>query len=398
MSIALLKSLFTHSADGRDPPKVLGGRGRRPQTSRTGSYKTFGDMIGGQDDLAENGSPRHSIDGHGSTVYINHDSSDREQDGQTGLGPLGHVEGVPDAHTPLLRHGSYEHAGGAVPAPTSPRLTPTPLAATGRSQSQPSTPTDLDLESQTSSRSSSSRNRQKAWYQVSPRVVSDATIGLSDGLTVPFALTAGLSALGSTKVVIYGGLAELIAGAISMGLGGYLGAKSEVDSYAATVEDTRLLCRAGAGQVRERIEDALREYEFPESTMGDITECLAKSPKLLEFLMRFCTDVPEPSSNRALQSAFTIALGYFLGGLLPLLPYFFLSTIREALYVSIGVMGVALAMFGYVKTCVVVGWEGGDKVREGLQGAVQMVVVGGCAAGAAMGLVYAFNAMGGTGV
>jgi hypothetical protein len=83
----------------------------------------------------------------------------------------------------------------------------------------------LDLESQDSR---SEKSSQKKGWRIDARVISDATIGLSDGLTVPFALTAGLSALGNTKVVIYGGFAELIAGAISMGLGGYLGAKSEL--------------------------------------------------------------------------------------------------------------------------------------------------------------------------
>lgn len=86
----------------------------------------------------------------------------------------------------------------------------------------------LPLSHHTSTSSSSSTSKEKSWYKVDARVISDATIGLSDGLTVPFALTAGLSALGNTRLVIYGGLAELIAGAISMGLGGYLGAKSEL--------------------------------------------------------------------------------------------------------------------------------------------------------------------------
>jgi hypothetical protein len=83
-----------------------------------------------------------------------------------------------------------------------------------------------DVESQVTI-SSSEKSAAKKGFKVDARIISDATIGLSDGLTVPFALTAGLSALGNTRVVIYGGLAELIAGAISMGLGGYLGAKSE---------------------------------------------------------------------------------------------------------------------------------------------------------------------------
>lgn len=86
---------------------------------------------------------------------------------------------------------------------------------------------DTDVESQESMGSKAEKANSKKGFRMDARVISDATIGLSDGLTVPFALTAGLSALGNTNVVIYGGFAELIAGAISMGLGGYLGAKSE---------------------------------------------------------------------------------------------------------------------------------------------------------------------------
>jgi len=91
----------------------------------------------------------------------------------------------------------------------------------------PSNPESGDLEAQSRSNSKTEKATVKKGFRIDARVISDATIGLSDGLTVPFALTAGLSALGNTKVVIYGGFAELIAGAISMGLGGYLGAKSE---------------------------------------------------------------------------------------------------------------------------------------------------------------------------
>lgn len=129
--------------------------------------------------------------------------------------------------------------------------------------------------------------------------------------------------------------------------------------------------------------------------MDDLCIHLAKSPHIVDFFMKFQAQTPEPASNRALTSALTIASGYFFGGLLPLAPYFFVDRIREALYISIGVMAVALFAFGYVKTCVVEGWEGRDKVHAGLCGGVQMVVVGGAAAGAAMGLVYLFNGLGG---
>jgi hypothetical protein len=97
---------------------------------------------------------------------------------------------------------------------------------TTEQQGMPNGSDNADIESQNVD-SKTEKSNQKRGFRIDARVISDATIGLSDGLTVPFALTAGLSALGNTKVVIYGGFAELIAGAISMGLGGYLGAKSE---------------------------------------------------------------------------------------------------------------------------------------------------------------------------
>jgi VIT1/CCC1 family predicted Fe2+/Mn2+ transporter len=109
--------------------------------------------------------------------------------------------------------------------------------------------------------------------------------------------------------------------------------------------------------------------------------------------MKFQHCEEEPASSRAVTSAITIALAYFIGGLLPLIPYFCVSQQRvyEGLYISIGVMVIALFVFGYVKTSVVVGWNGGKNIRAGCYGGIQMVVVGGAAAGAAMGLVRLFN-------
>lgn len=113
--------------------------------------------------------------------------------------------------------------------------------------------------------------------------------------------------------------------------------------------------------------------------------------------MQFQQCEEEPAASRALTSAMTIALAYFVGGLLPLMPYFCVgrNQVWEGLYISIGVMVIALFIFGYVKTCVVVGWHGGRNIRGGCYGGVQMVVVGSAAAGAAMGLVRLFNDGGG---
>ncbi|PQE17533.1 integral membrane protein [Rutstroemia sp. NJR-2017a BBW] len=235
------------------------------------------------------------------------------------------------------------------------------------------------------------KGAQKRAFKIDARIISDATIGLSDGLTVPFALTAGLSALGSAHVVIYGGLAELIAGAISMGLGGYLGAKSELASYQATKEETERLIETDIQGVLTDVVEVFAPYNLPKHTLDDLTNHLAESPRLVDFVMQFQHCEEEPAASRALISATTIALGYFLGGLLPLLPYFCVEQVYTGLYISIGIMVFTLFVFGYVKTAVVMGWGGSKNIKEACFGGIQMVVVGSAAAAAAMGLVRLFN-------
>jgi VIT1/CCC1 family predicted Fe2+/Mn2+ transporter len=141
------------------------------------------------------------------------------------------------------------------------------------------------------------------------------------------------------------------------------------------------------------ITDVFEPYNLPQSTLDGLTTHLADSPQLLDFIMHFQHCAEEPASSRAFVSATTIALGYFLGGLLPLIPYFFVGrdAVYTGLYISIAVMVVALFAFGYVKTCIVSGWTGGRNIGEACFGGVQMVVVGSAAAAAAMGLVRAFD-------
>ncbi|OLN85165.1 Protein CCC1 [Colletotrichum chlorophyti] len=256
-----------------------------------------------------------------------------------------------------------------------------------------STTTIQTATSETSTTTTTSSDTDARRFRLDARVISDATIGLSDGLTVPFALTAGLSALGQTKVVIFGGMAELIAGAISMGLGGYLGAKSEAASYRETRTECTRLTREDPSLARAQVRDVLEPYDLPKHTLEEVTDHLATSPRLIDFLMQFHHCEQEPASNRAFVSALTIAAGYLIGGLVPLFPYFFVPAedVYLALYVSVAVMAVALFAFGYVKTCIVSGWGGARCVRMAVVGGLEMVVVGGAAAGAAMGLVKAFD-------
>ncbi|CAD0115336.1 unnamed protein product [Aureobasidium uvarum] len=224
------------------------------------------------------------------------------------------------------------------------------------------------LRSDTGNRSSS---------RVDPRIISDATIGLSDGLTVPFALCVGLAALGDTKLVIYAGLAELCAGAISMGLGGYLGG-------------TRKIVNQAPDEANSMIKSTFDSYGLSEDTLDAFATQISSCPKRSEnFIMRFHHDLPESQADasRAYISALTIALGYLLGGLVPLTPYFFVSNNQTALCWSIGVMAVALFVFGYVKTVLV----GEEKRLLCVKAGIQMMVLGGVAAGAAMGCVKAIG-------
>ncbi|KAL8787630.1 MAG: hypothetical protein Q9195_007676 [Heterodermia aff. obscurata] len=278
---------------------------------------------------------------------------------------------------------------------------PSPALTQKRSESSwLSCESSVDLEAQKHQSQSSTSSLSKCepepkrrfHFKPSPRMISDAIIGLSDGMTVPFALTAGLASLGDTRLVVLGGLAELIAGAISMGLGGLLGAKSEAESYNATVCQTKKMMNTNEASVI--VHEVLGRYRVPTPSIRDTFDSLKKNPEeLLDFLMRFHHQMPEPENSRPFVCAATIALGYFFGGFVPLLPYLCVkrNEVMIGLWWSISVMAVALFAFGWVKTGVVVGWRGGENVRQAFKSAVQMLVIGGVAAGAAVGLVRAMN-------
>ncbi|CCH44468.1 putative membrane protein [Wickerhamomyces ciferrii] len=224
--------------------------------------------------------------------------------------------------------------------------------------------------------------------KIDPRVMSDAVIGLSDGLTVPFALTAGLSSLGDSKLVITGGFAELISGAISMGLGGYLAAKSESDYYKSEVKAEKAKFYSNITEVNHEIEDILLEInqDFSEDTIVSFIRDLKKNPEtMVDFLVRFGKGLEEPAENRQLTSALTIGGAYFLGGFIPLIPYFFVAHVDQGLIISVITMAFTLFWFGYVKAQISLGATCSTlkKVEE----AVQMMLVGGLAAGSAWVLV-----------
>jgi len=210
--------------------------------------------------------------------------------------------------------------------------------------------------------------------------IRDIVIGMSDGLTVPFALAAGLSgAVAKTSVIVTAGLAEVAAGSIAMGLGGYLAARTDAEHYASErsrefreIEELPL-------QEEEEVADVFRGYGLPEQHVGPVVAAIRAEPaRWVDFMMRFELGLEAPEPTRARASAITIALSYITGGLIPLAPYMLLSGLEKALWASIGITLVALFLFGFVKGRLtgIIPWRGG----------LQTVFVGGLAAAAAFGL------------
>ncbi|CAE6419839.1 unnamed protein product [Rhizoctonia solani] len=276
---------------------------------------------------------------------------------------------------------------------------------------------------------------------IDPDVVRDVIIGLSDGLTVPFALTAGLSSIGNSRLVVIGGIAELIAGAISMGVGGFLASQAERDHFRYLRRTTRdRVLRSCSGEMEREVHAVLgpvgvseqtsrslatelRQVEVdvsahstatPNSTVtkrhswmslgtwGRKTAMPAQAVEeesqplrwqedvgLTAFLLKFGEGMEEVPTARLYISAFTIGAGYLVGGLVPLVPYFFVESARVGLLYSCIVTGITLLIFGAVKTHYTgaTGGAGGY-----IWGAVSTLLVGGFAAGAAFGIVHALEA------
>ena len=211
----------------------------------------------------------------------------------------------------------------------------------------------------------------------SGEVVRDIVIGMSDGLTVPFALAAGLSgAVASTGIIVTAGLAEIAAGSIAMGLGGYLAAKSDAEHYAKERErEKREVAEIPHEEMRE-VAEVFQAYGLTEDETWPIVQALRRQPKSwIDFMMRFELGLEKPEPKRALTSAATIGGAYIAGGLIPLSPYFFVSSASTALLVSIALTLGALLVFGFVKGR----FTGTRPVRS----AWQTALIGSVAAGAA---------------
>src|SRR5499427_5269668 len=169
------------------------------------------------------------------------------------------------------------------------------------------------------------------------RTVRDLVLGMADGLTVPFALAAGLTgAIDTTWIIVVAGLAEIAAGSIAMGLGGYLAARSEAEHYASERDrEHREVNEKPAVEARE-VADIFRSYG-------------QRPQQWIDFMMRFELGLERPDPRRALKSALTIGGAYAVGGLIPLAPYMLLADVMDALRISVALTLVALAVFGFVK-------------------------------------------------
>jgi VIT1/CCC1 family predicted Fe2+/Mn2+ transporter len=213
--------------------------------------------------------------------------------------------------------------------------------------------------------------------------VRDVVVGMSDGLTVPFALAAGISgAIANSHLVVTAGLAEIAAGSIAMGLGGYLAGRSESEHYASERRREESEVKSVPDVEAREVEQIFQSYGLKSEESRPVVEGLRRRPQSwVDFMMRFELGLEKPDPRRALISAATIGGSYALGGIVPLAPYAFIPGAHAALLVSAAVTVVALGIFGYVK--------GGFSGARPLVSAAQTVVIGGIAATAAFLLARA---------
>jgi len=215
--------------------------------------------------------------------------------------------------------------------------------------------------------------------------VRDIVIGMSDGLTVPFALAAGLSgAVAATAIVVTAGLAEVAAGSIAMGLGGYLAARSDAEHYASELVRERMEIREKADAEADEVTQILQTYGLSAEESQRVMAGLRERPETwVQFMMRFELGLDAPDPRRALRSALTIAGSYIAGGLIPLAPYMLLADAQTALLVSVVVTLAALTVFGYIKGR----FTGAPPIRS----AMQTALIGGLAAAAAFAIARAIS-------
>jgi VIT1/CCC1 family predicted Fe2+/Mn2+ transporter len=214
----------------------------------------------------------------------------------------------------------------------------------------------------------------------SSEFITDMVIGMSDGLTVPFALAAGLSgAVDNNAIVITAGIAEIVAGCIAMGLGGYLAGKTEQEHYESELKREYFEVDNYRQKEIDEVKEIFAEYGIDEEGQTLLANQLAKDKKKwVDFMMKFELGLEEPHPKRARNSALTIGTAYIVGGFLPLLAYFFTENPQEGLLVSAGITTLCLFVFGYFKSKVT--------GQPPFKGALKVTAIGLIAAAAAFGI------------
>ncbi len=207
--------------------------------------------------------------------------------------------------------------------------------------------------------------------------ITDMVIGMSDGLTVPFALAAGLSgAVDSAAIVTTAGIAEIVAGSIAMGLGGYLAGQTEQEHYEAELKREYDEVERVPEREKEEIREVFEDYGLSPEAQEIVVEAISKDKdKWVDFMMRFELGLEKPNPNRARNSALTIGISYITGGFVPLIPYFFVKHPVEGLKYSAVVTILALLIFGYFKSKVT--------DQNPIKGALKVTSIGAAAATAA---------------
>lgn len=214
----------------------------------------------------------------------------------------------------------------------------------------------------------------------SSAALRDIVIGMSDGLTVPFALAAGLSGvITSSDIIVVAGIAEIAAGSIAMGLGGYLAGKTEQDHYKSELKREYDEVERLPEREKQEVRDFFKQIGLSAEIQEKATEEIAKDKKQwVDFMMKYELGLDEPHPKRATKSALNIGLSYVAGGIIPLSPYFFISNSTKALPISVVATMICLFVFGYFKSRMT--------GIAPFSGAIKVTMIGAVAAAAAFGI------------
>jgi VIT1/CCC1 family predicted Fe2+/Mn2+ transporter len=219
----------------------------------------------------------------------------------------------------------------------------------------------------------------------SSELLRDVVIGMSDGLTVPFALAAGLTgAVSNSSIIVIAGIAEIVAGSIAMGLGGYLAGKTEQDHYSSELKREYAEVDNVPEKEKKEVRDFFENIGLSEELQIKATEEISKDKEQwVDFMMKFELGLELPDPKRATKSALNIGISYAVGGIIPLSPYFFIENSIEALKFSVVATLICLFVFGYFKSKIT-----GVPV---LSGAFKVMLIGALAAAAAFGVALLFK-------